>query len=123
MGRTDRNHGIPLPIIAISVPRYSVAIVQLVCSQSAATYQARLLALCAMFCATRNAILQDGGGASKHLTQLQRLDFLVLDEADRMVQQGHYQVRGRHPVVIEQGLLLWASILDALQSGRMKAWI
>ena len=37
-------------------------------------------------------VLQDGGGASKHLVQLQALDFLVLDEADRMVQQGHYQV-------------------------------
>ena len=47
--------------------------------------------------ATHNATSQDGGGASKHLTQLQRLDFLVLDEADRMVQQGHYQVRRRTP--------------------------
>jgi hypothetical protein len=42
-------------------------------------------------------ISQDGGGESKHLTQLERLDFLVLDEADRMVQQGHYQVRRRAP--------------------------
>jgi hypothetical protein len=42
-------------------------------------------------------LLQDGGGASKHLTQLERLDFLVLDEADRMVQQGHYQVQRRAP--------------------------
>lgn len=30
-----------------------------------------------------------------HLTDLSHLSFLVLDEADRMVQQGHFQVRRR----------------------------
>ena len=30
--------------------------------------------------------------AQPHLADLSRLAFLVLDEADRMVQQGHYQV-------------------------------
>lgn len=38
-----------------------------------------------------------GGGATNHLVHLQQLDFLVLDEADRMVQQGHYQVLRRAP--------------------------
>ncbi|KAK9811744.1 hypothetical protein WJX72_009411 [[Myrmecia] bisecta] len=33
-------------------------------------------------------LMRDG---HKHLTQLQALSFLVLDEADRMVQQGHFQ--------------------------------
>ena len=31
-------------------------------------------------------------GGAEHLTDLQDLSFLVLDEADRMVQQGHYEV-------------------------------
>ena len=34
-----------------------------------------------------------GGKAAPHLTRLDALDFLVLDEADRMVQQGHFQAR------------------------------
>ena len=33
-----------------------------------------------------------GGRAAPHLARLGALDFLVLDEADRMVQQGHFQV-------------------------------
>lgn len=33
-------------------------------------------------------LMRDG---QLHVTQLQDLSFLVLDEADRMVQQGHYQ--------------------------------
>lgn len=35
-------------------------------------------------------LMRDG---QRHLADLSRLAFLVLDEADRMVQQGHYQVR------------------------------
>jgi len=34
-------------------------------------------------------LMRDGAG---HLTDMSRLSFLVLDEADRMVQQGHYEV-------------------------------
>ena len=40
-------------------------------------------------------LMQEGSGPGAHLTQLAHLDFLVLDEADRMVQQGHFQVRRR----------------------------
>ena len=32
-----------------------------------------------------------------HLADLSRVAFLVLDEADRMVQQGHFQVRPQLP--------------------------
>lgn len=39
-----------------------------------------------------------GGRAAPHLARLAALDFLVLDEADRMVQQGHFQVPP-HPYV------------------------
>ncbi len=31
--------------------------------------------------------------AEPHLADLSRVGFLVLDEADRMVQQGHFQVQ------------------------------
>ena len=31
-------------------------------------------------------------GAQGHVTDLSHLSFLVLDEADKMVQQGHFQV-------------------------------
>lgn len=34
-------------------------------------------------------------GGEPHLADLRQLSFLVLDEADRMVQQGHYQVHSR----------------------------
>ena len=34
-------------------------------------------------------LMHDG---AEHLTDTQDLSFLVLDEADRMVQQGHYEV-------------------------------
>lgn len=34
-------------------------------------------------------LMRDG---ADHLTDMQDLSFLVLDEADRMVQQGHYEV-------------------------------
>lgn len=33
-----------------------------------------------------------GPAAAAHLSDMSQLSFLVLDEADRMVQQGHYQV-------------------------------
>lgn len=39
-----------------------------------------------------------GGRAAPHLARLAALDFLVLDEADRMVQQGHFQVPP-HPCI------------------------
>lgn len=35
-------------------------------------------------------LMRDG---QEHLTDLAGLSFLVLDEADRMLQQGHFQVR------------------------------
>jgi len=50
-------------------------------------------------------LMQDGTGAAAHLTQLASLDFLVLDEADRMVQQGHYQASRR---------MKWLALLDAM---------
>jgi superfamily II DNA/RNA helicase len=34
-------------------------------------------------------LMRDG---AEHLTDMRHLSFLVLDEADRMVQQGHYEV-------------------------------
>ena len=37
--------------------------------------------------------MQNGEGHNAHLAKLSGLSFLVIDEADRMVQQGHFQVR------------------------------
>lgn len=50
-------------------------------------------------------LMQDGTGAAAHFTQLASLDFLVLDEADRMVQQGHYQASRR---------MKWLAMLDTM---------
>ena len=41
-------------------------------------------------------LMRDG---AEHLTDMSDLSFLVLDEADRMVQQGHYEVLFSAPAI------------------------
>ena len=50
-------------------------------------------------------LMRDGAA---HLTDMSHLSFLVLDEADRMVQQGHYEVASLYqiPFLREKGRLL-----------------
>lgn len=38
---------------------------------------------------------QNGTGHATHLAALEGLQFLVIDEADRMVEKGHFQVRAQ----------------------------
>lgn len=59
---------------------------QYMCTEDVITCK-HLFVQCAPVC-----VLQNGTGHASHLAALGELSFLVIDEADRMVERGHFQV-------------------------------
>lgn len=56
-------------------------------------------------------LMRDG---NHHLSNMTHLSFLVLDEADRMVQQGHFEVRSIRLNFLLPFLLFTSLLFDAI---------
>lgn len=66
-----------------------------------------------------------GGVASKHLTNVSSLDFLIIDEADRMVQDNHFEVISQHSTLLPADPSIFMAVLSTSpsQKGRFQVCV